>query len=224
VRFPHAPATRSSTRRPRCLTLRAALVCSVLLLPQLAPAQRTDTVRTTRDTAVTPAPRSRAGVSAQQPRNVQPPISARKAFLYSFAMPGLGQSSLRRPTAGAFYFGLEMLSIAMAIKSHYDLRLAKDRSRDSVVLRYELDATGLPVIDSATGEPKVAEFARNRYDAERIRARRTHFEDWIAVLVFNHLFSGADAFVSAQLWDLPTQVGFEPAPSGGVALALRVRF
>jgi len=111
----------------------------------------------------------------------------------------------------------------MALKSHYDLQLAKDRARDSVVLRYELDqATGLPVLDTL-GQPKVAEFARNRYDAERIRARRTHFEDWIAFLVFNHLFSGADAFVSAQLWDLPAQVGFQAVP-GGAGLALRVRF
>jgi hypothetical protein len=69
----------------------------------------------------------------------------------------------------------------------------------------------------------VAEFARNRYDAERVRARRTHFEDWIAFLIFNHLFSGADAFVSAQLWDLPTEIGVEPAGRGGT-LAFRVRF
>jgi hypothetical protein len=139
-------------------------------------------------------------------------------------MPGLGQSALRRPTAGAFYFGLEALSIAMAIKSHYDLRVAKDRRRDSVVLRYEFDPlTGQPFIDPATNQPKVAEVARNRYTAEMVRARRTHFEDWIAFLVFNHLFSGADAFVSAQLWDLPTQVGMRPAP-GGAALAFRVRF
>ena len=111
----------------------------------------------------------------------------------------------------------------MALKSRYDLQLAKDRSRDSVVLRYQLDpTTGLPALDTL-GQPKVAEFARNRYDAERIRARRTHYEDWIAFLLFNHLFSGADAFVSAQLWDLPAQVGFQPAP-GGAALAIRVRF
>ena len=112
----------------------------------------------------------------------------------------------------------------MAIKSSEDLRLARQRARDSVVVRYEIDpSSGLPVIDQATGQPKVAEFARNRYDAERLRARRTHFEDWIAFLVFNHLFSGADAFVSAQLWDLPAQVGFQSAPRGA-ALAFRVRF
>jgi hypothetical protein len=196
----------------------------VLVLPRASDAQRTDTVRTTRDTIPVPRTPPRVGVAPAQRPIVQPPISARRAFLYSFALPGLGQSALKRPTAGALYFGLEILSIAMAVKSHYDLQLAKDRSRDSVVLLFEVDVTtGLPVIDPATGQPKVAEVARNRYDAERIRARRTHFEDWIAFLVFNHLFSGADAFVSAQLWDLPTEVGFQPA-AGGAALAFRVRF
>jgi hypothetical protein len=202
---------------------------ALLMLPALHPlsAQRADslrapdTLRVTRDTTrVRPA----APLAGVQPRALQPPISSRRAFLYSLALPGLGQSALRRPNAGALYFGLEILSIAMAIKSSHDLQLAKDRARDSVVLRYQLDpATGLPVIDPATNQPKVAEYARNRYDAERIRARRTHYEDWIAFLVFNHLFSWADAFVSAQLWDLPAQVGLQADP-GAVGLSFRVRF
>ena len=38
-------------------------------------------------------------------------------------------------------------------------------------------------------------------------ARKTHVEDWEAALVFNHLISAADAFVAAQLWDLPAHSG-----------------
>jgi hypothetical protein len=30
--------------------------------------------------------------------------------------------------------------------------------------------------------------------------------------VFNHLISGAEAFVSAQLWDLPAQVSVQRTP------------
>lgn len=208
----------------------AALVLVVVMLPALhtLSAQRSDTLRAgdtlrvTRDS--TPRPRPAPPAAGVQARTAQPPISSRRAFLYSLAMPGLGQSALRRPNAGALYFGLEILSIVMAVKSSHDLRLAKDRARDSVVLRYAIDpATGQPVIDPVTNQPKVAEYARNRYDAERIRARRTHYEDWIAFLVFNHLFSGADAFVSAQLWDLPAQVGLHADP-GTVGLSFRVRF
>ena len=36
----------------------------------------------------------------------------------------------------------------------------------------------------------------------------------MAALVFNHLFAGADAFVAAQLWDLPAQVSLRAAPRG----------
>ena len=49
---------------------------------------------------------------------------------------------------------------------------------------------------------------------ERVAARRTHLEDWLALLVFNHLISGAEAFVSAQLWDLPGQVSMERSATG----------
>ncbi|MGQ0538771.1 MAG: hypothetical protein ACT4R6_07475, partial [Gemmatimonadaceae bacterium] len=185
-------------------------------------AQRRDSVRA--DSAVasrTIAP-PRAGIAPQRQR-AQPPISSRRAFLYSLAAPGLGQSALRRPNAGALYFGLEMLSIGMALKSAYDLRLAKERARDSVVLQYRIDPNpGVPVLDSL-GRPIVEKFAPNRYTSELIRARRTHLEDWIAFLVFNHLFSGADAFVSAQLWDLPTQLGARAAPTRA-ALSLRISF
>lgn len=228
TRSRQAPVTPTRRQAPRCLTLAAAAVTLLAVVPSRAEPQRVDSVRAPADTTRPPPVRPGAPVGVAPPsqrvRDPQPPVSARRAFFYSLAVPGLGQSALRRPSAGALYFGLEILSVGMAIKSAYDLRLAKDRARDSVVLRYELDpATGLPVIDPATMQPKVAEFARNRYDAERIRARRTHFEDWIAFLVFNHLFSGADAFVSAQLWDLPAQVGFQAAPRGA-GLAVRVRF
>ena len=46
----------------------------------------------------------------------------------------------------------------------------------------------------------------------------------IAMLVFNHLFSGADAFVSSQLWDLPAQVEMRALPRGtGIGLSIPFR-
>ena len=52
-----------------------------------------------------------------------------------------------------------------------------------------------------------------------MRTRRLHYEDWLAVLVFNHLIAGADAYVAAQLWDLPGKVG-DPAHARRPALSV----
>jgi hypothetical protein len=51
-------------------------------------------------------------------------------------------------------------------------------------------------------------------------------EDWIAFIIANHLFSGADAYVAAHLWDLPTQIEVKPAPGGaaGTNIGARIRF
>ena len=43
------------------------------------------------------------------------------------------------------------------------------------------------------------------------------------VVAFNHLFAGADAFVSAQLWDVPVELSAYPRPSGAV-FAATIRF
>ena len=61
---------------------------------------------------------------------------------------------------------------------------------------------------------------RRGYTQDLVHARALHVEDWVAVILFNHLFSGADAFVAANLWDLPQHLGVRatPLPGGGAAL------
>jgi hypothetical protein len=44
------------------------------------------------------------------------------------------------------------------------------------------------------------------------------------MLFFTHLFAGADAFVSAHLWDLPAQVGFQQLPGGAKGIGIRLPF
>jgi hypothetical protein len=68
-----------------------------------------------------------------------------------------------------------------------------------------------------------ADTVDNRFDEERVSSRQQQFEDWVALLVFNHLFSGADAFVSTLLWAVPARVGFRPV-GGGVGLGFTVRW
>lgn len=147
-----------------------------------------------------------------------PPISPRRAFLRSLAVPGWGQASLGRGVAGGVFVLMEAVSAAMVVKSWEDLRQARRARSDSVFQGYRIDAaTGLQKLVNGAPVPI--------YEADpltaRIRPRRQHYEDWIALVVANHLFSGADAFVAAHLWDLPGRVSLRPAP-GGVGLSARV--
>ncbi|HWP36619.1 MAG TPA: hypothetical protein VNL18_03595 [Gemmatimonadales bacterium] len=52
--------------------------------------------------------------------------------------------------------------------------------------------------------------------------KKQELQDWAALLVFNHLMAGAEAFVSAMLWDFPAEIAPERLPSGDAGLAIRV--
>ena len=165
---------------------------------------RIDTVRTATDT--TRGPR-RAPAAVATRAGLVPPISPRRAFLSSLLVPGLGQARLDRPAAGALFVTVELAAITMASKSAYDLRAAKRVRGDSIVLSYPVDtATGLPTTRPVRGE--------GPFPNDLVRARRLHLEDWLAVIAFNHLIAGAEAFVAANLWDLPAQVGGQRSRHG----------
>ncbi|MFM8301280.1 MAG: hypothetical protein ACKN99_01930, partial [Gemmatimonadota bacterium] len=53
---------------------------------------------------------ARAGIGA-------PPISPRRAFLYSFLLPGAGQARLDRATAGGMFFLIEAVGLALVHRS-----------------------------------------------------------------------------------------------------------
>jgi hypothetical protein len=152
-----------------------------------------------------------------------PPIPPGRAFLYSLLVPGLGQAKLDRAWTGALFAGVEVLAIGRWQQAARDLRYAQTHRQDSIAL-YDSVANGVVQIDTATGKP-IEIFAYNPYSSTRIGARKVHVEDWIAVIIFNHLISGADAFVEAQLWDLPSRISAFRAPDGStvVAISLPVR-
>jgi len=52
-------------------------------------------------------------------------------------------------------------------------------------------------------------------------AKRQEVQDWTVLWVFNHLFSGAEAFVSAHLQDFPKDLKIRAFP-GGVGISLPV--
>jgi hypothetical protein len=179
-----------------------------------ARAQQVDTARAAARRPTTPP-------AAQD--TARPPISPKRAFFYSFLVPGYGQSVLDRPLAGAMFFGAEVTWIAMATKSAFDLRYARAHEKDSLIVTYAFNPDGTVKVDSLTGNPVGATFAPNRYGPDRVAARRKHLEDYFALIVATHLLAGAEAFVAAQLWDLPTHVSIKAMPFGP-ALAASIRW
>jgi hypothetical protein len=208
VRFPHSPAIA---------LLALTVIC---LVPAELRSQQRDTVRAgiaPRQTAqITPAPRDTT------PR---PPMTPRRAFLTSLLLPGYAQNVFGRDKAAMIFTVVEIGSLGMARKAAQDLAEAKSLARDSVVSTYKIDpTTGLAEIDSKTGLPIPDTWVASRFTPDRIKARRTHYEDWIAAIVFNHLFAGADAYVAANLWDFKANVGaVSSASSVTVYASLRLR-
>jgi hypothetical protein len=192
----------ASFRSVRSTTLGAALLLACAAAPSLSAAQQVDSAqvaarRTPRDSARAALPK--------------PPLSPRRAFLYSLVVPGYSQSVLGRPTSGAIFVLTEGIALAMLHESAADLRQARRLKTDSLIVIGVDPATGAD-ITQASG-----------YTQELIDVRRGHVEDWLAFLIANHLLAAADAYVAAHLWDLPTQVSVERRPAGAV-VAARLRW
>jgi hypothetical protein len=115
------------------------------------------------------------------------------------------QLRFKRPKAAAIFLLAEAGAVGMSLKSWNDLSKAK-KARADTVGTPQLDENDQPVLDPETGEPVITYAPKNKNLADRVRARRSHLEDWIAVVVFNHLFAGADAYVSANLADFDANV------------------
>ncbi len=136
------------------------------------------------------------------------------------------------------FFFADVTFLAFARKTSSDLRDAKRLPRDTLTVAFQPNpllgtrivdpltgdtvavrcppssTIGPPFLDAGAGQGPVAVKCAPRGSAELVRARRTHYEDWIALIIFNHLISGAEAFVSAHLWDLPAQVSVRPSIGG----------
>ncbi|HYS68909.1 MAG TPA: hypothetical protein VEM14_01615 [Gemmatimonadaceae bacterium] len=152
-------------------------------------------------------------------------MTPRRAFLSSLLVPGYAQTVFGLDHAAMLFAVIEVGSIGMARKSALDLAEAKALAKDSIVATYQTDpSTGLAIINPKTGLPIPDTYIASRFTPDRVKARRTHYEDWIAAIVFNHLFSGADAYVAANLWDFKANIGVVAAPrSAGVYAAVRLR-
>jgi hypothetical protein len=58
-------------------------------------------------------------------------------------------------------------------------------------------------------------------DSARIESKKQEIQDWAVLVAFNHLVAGAEAFVSAYLWDFPVELEARAFPNGAVGLGFR---
>jgi len=59
---------------------------------------------------------------------------------------------------------------------------------------------------------------RNKY----VDSHRQEREDWIVLLIFNHLMSGAEAYVSAHLFDFPAALQIDRLPGGRAGIGVTI--
>jgi hypothetical protein len=187
-----------TTTKPTATFARVVLLaCALALASQALRAQRPDTAS--------------AAVDTTGPRpELRPPLSPRRAFLYSLIVPGYAQSILGRTRAGTVEIAFEAVALVMIRQSAADIREARRNAVDSIPVSF-VDANGAPKIT----------YERTPFPKSLIKSRRSHLEDWIAVLIANHLFSGADGYVASLLWDLPSEMALRATPHSA-ELALRV--
>lgn len=181
-------------------------LCAPLGVPLAAQQRDSVTAKPQLTPAATAAPGTPRG-------RFTPPLTPKRAFLYSALLPGFGQSRLDRGTSGALFASIELAAVVMIRRSQLDLREAR---------RYQIDTLPDQYLVGRDSLVKNGVFT-NRFTRDLVRTRRLHVEDWLAVVAFNHLFAGADAFVSAQLWDVPVELAAFPRPTGAVFVAT-VRF
>jgi hypothetical protein len=185
----------------------AFAVCVWSAMPGALSAQGADSARTALRDTTGRGPRPRTAPAL--PSRFTPPLTPRRAFLYSSMLPGLGQSRLDRGSSGALFAAVELSALVMLRRSNADLREARQLRTDTLPGNFTV--SGDTLVRSGT--------YTTRYDGALIRTRRLHLEDWLAVVAFNHLFAGADAFVAAQLWDMPVQFSAMPSRVGPMVMA-----
>ena len=173
-----------------------SVVVGLFLIAGAAPmlaGQRADSIR------IAPA------ISAAKLDSLRTPIGPRRAFFYSFLVPGYSQSVLKRHKAATLFMLVEAISLGMIRESAADVHEARRMRSDSTIVSY-LDEAGNAA--RVVGAP--------RFNDTYVKTREAHVEDWVALLVANHLFAGADAYVAANLWDVRGRLAIRAVPHGAV--------
>lgn len=218
--LPSGQPTANPLRFPRPIWILAILA---MALPIPLAGQIPDSVRIPPDSALVDV--EEAPVPVVVLDEASRGITPRGAFIRSGFVPGWGHAKVGAYGRGAFYFLVEAVSGFMAVKTHGQLALAKDRrvfwesvmtDRIQAVEGFDLETiAGLDALEEALAEDPHVEDLRGLENA-----RSEQLEDWVALGVFFLFLGGADAYVSAHLADFPGAVEVNTNPSGGVEVGL----
>ena len=66
------------------------------------------------------------------------------------------------------------------------------------------------------------DFARVR--GKHVDSHVQEQQDWVVLLIFNHVLAGTEAFVSAHLYDFPAALKAQALPDGSTGVGVQVRF
>lgn len=144
--------------------------------------------------------------AAQAPADsVRAPVGALPAFFRSLLLPGWGQAVLDRKLTGGLFLLWEGVTLSMTWKAHREVQYLRRTEASRV-------------------DPEAL------IESPLLRAKKAEREDWLVLLIFNHLFSGLEAYVGAHLWDFPGDVRLRALPPNhpagpglGVSIPIRIR-
>jgi hypothetical protein len=57
-------------------------------------------------------------------------------------------------------------------------------------------------------------------NSDLVKAKRAERQDWIVLMVMNHLFSGLEAYVSANLFEFPADLRMRALPGGRTGIGV----
>jgi hypothetical protein len=122
------------------------------------------------------------------------PVQPLPAFFRSLILPGWGQAVLDRKLTGGLFIIWEAVTVSMTLKAAREVRHLE----------------------------RVEGFPERGAESPLLLSKRAEREDWLVLLLFNHLFAGLEAYVSAHLWDFPrdVQVRMIPGAPGGAGAGL----
>lgn len=126
--------------------------------------------------------------------------------------PAVSDSVMRRPRPFNYFF--RSLAVPGWGQASLDRRLT-----GGIFVAFEGIALGMTL--KASTELQYLQ----QIHSDLVTAKRAERQDWIVLMVMNHLFSALEAYVSANLFDFPADLGLRALPAGrtGFGITIPVR-